>query len=44
MDSAQLVLGDPVRPPEIVGQRALGWIILAALAQVPKYIVDFFLR
>ena len=45
VDGPQLVLGDPVRPAEIVGLSFFGWIVvLAGIAQISKYTVDLFLR
>lgn len=44
MDGAQLILGDPVRPPEVVGDRPLGRVILVLpVAAAAEYGVDLFL-
>src|SRR5579864_2039445 len=44
MDGAELVLGDAVRTPEVIGNRAQRRIFLFGVASILKYIVDFFLR
>jgi len=44
MNRAKLILRNPVRPPEVINHRLLGRIVIRRLlAQLLKYVVDFFL-